>query len=200
MNVSQSWKGSHWRKLHFSCWKCPALRVDTFLSPCKRFRPCFGIPNMLPLQGDNKKMEDAKFYLSLPGTKAEMEEKELQASKALANFTPTKDSTKDSFQIATLICSTKLTQNGRRDDLSDTSIGFSLWFPWISLLALGHWTLCGAVFWGAVLGSLDSALSSSWTPLSCPMMLIIRGGHWSWQRNVSLLPKQVWPRAGRVSH
>ena len=84
---------------------------------------------MLPLQGDNKKMEDAKFYLSLPGTKAEMEEKELQASKALANFTPTKDSTKDSFQIATLICSTKLTQNGRRDDLSDTSIGFSLWFP-----------------------------------------------------------------------
>lgn len=116
MNVSQSWKGSHWRKLHFSCWKCPALRVDTFLSPCKRFRPCFGIPNMLPLQGDNKKMEDAKFYLSLPGTKAEMEEKELQASKALANFTPTKDSTKDSFQIATLICSTKLTQNGRRDE------------------------------------------------------------------------------------
>uniref|UniRef100_A0A4X1VFH4 DOCKER domain-containing protein n=1 Tax=Sus scrofa TaxID=9823 RepID=A0A4X1VFH4_PIG len=85
--------------------------VDTFLSPRKRFCPCFGIPNMLPLQGDNKKMEDAKFYLSLPGTKAEMEEKELQASKALANFTPTKDSTKDSFQIATLICSTKLTQN-----------------------------------------------------------------------------------------
>ncbi|KAB0392592.1 hypothetical protein E2I00_017734, partial [Balaenoptera physalus] len=62
-------------------------------------------------KGDNKKMEDAKFYLTLPGTKVEMEEKELQASKSLANFTPNKDSTKDSFQIATLICSTKLTQN-----------------------------------------------------------------------------------------
>lgn len=68
---------------------------------------------MLPFQGDNKKMEDAKFYLTLPGTKAEMEEKELQASKTQANFAPTKESTKDSFQIATLICSTKLTQNGR---------------------------------------------------------------------------------------
>ncbi|KAK2093848.1 Dedicator of cytokinesis protein 5 [Saguinus oedipus] len=61
--------------------------------------------------GDNKKMEDAKFYLTLPGTKMEMEEKELQASKNLVTFTPSKDSTKDSFQIATLICSTKLTQN-----------------------------------------------------------------------------------------
>lgn len=74
---------------------------------------------MLPLQGDNKKMEDAKFYLTLPGTKVEMEEKELQASKTPANFTPNKDSTKDSFQIATLICSTKLTQNGRCADLAD---------------------------------------------------------------------------------
>lgn len=67
----------------------------------------------MPFQGDNKKMEDAKFYLTLPGTKAEMEEKELQASRTQASFAPTKESTKDSFQIATLICSTKLTQNGR---------------------------------------------------------------------------------------
>lgn len=67
-------------------------------------------------QGDNKKMEDAKCYLTLPCTKTEMEEKEAPSGKnlhPLANFTPTKDSTKDSFQIATLICSTKLTQNGR---------------------------------------------------------------------------------------
>ena len=67
-------------------------------------------------QGDNKKMEDAKCYLTLPYTKVEMEEKETPSGKSLhhlANFTPNKDSTKDSFQIATLICSTKLTQNGR---------------------------------------------------------------------------------------
>lgn len=84
---------------------------------------------MLPFQGDNKKMEDAKFYLTLPGTKLEMEEKELQAPKTLANLTPTKDSTKDSFQIATLICSTKLTQNGKCGDHSDTSMSFLLGPP-----------------------------------------------------------------------
>lgn len=70
-----------------------------------------GRHDLVVYKGDNKKMEDAKFYLNLPGTKLEMEEKELQASKTLANFIPSKESTKDSFQIATLICSTKLTQN-----------------------------------------------------------------------------------------
>ncbi|XP_005210349.1 dedicator of cytokinesis protein 5 isoform X1 [Bos taurus] len=70
-----------------------------------------GRHDLVVYKGDNKKMEDAKFYLTLPGTKVEMEEKELQASKNSANFAPAKDSTKDSFQIATLICSTKLTQN-----------------------------------------------------------------------------------------
>ncbi|GAB5570216.1 dedicator of cytokinesis protein 5 isoform X1 [Prionailurus iriomotensis] len=72
-----------------------------------------GRHDLVVYKGDNKKMEDAKLYLTLPGTKVEMEEKELQASKTLANFAPTKDSTKDSFQIATLICSTKLTQNAK---------------------------------------------------------------------------------------
>lgn len=67
-------------------------------------------------QGENKKMEDAKFYLTLPATKEEMEDWEiLPAKQPAAIFTPTKDSTKDSFQIATLICSTKLTQNGKFD-------------------------------------------------------------------------------------
>ncbi|XP_070924580.1 dedicator of cytokinesis protein 5 isoform X4 [Macaca nemestrina] len=70
-----------------------------------------GRHDLVVYKGDNKKMEDAKFYLTLPGTKMEMEEKELQASKNLVTFTPSKDNTKDSFQIATLICSTKLTQN-----------------------------------------------------------------------------------------
>uniref|UniRef100_A0A8C4WLL0 Dedicator of cytokinesis 5 n=1 Tax=Gopherus evgoodei TaxID=1825980 RepID=A0A8C4WLL0_9SAUR len=72
-----------------------------------------GKHNLVIYKGDNKKMEDAKFYLTLPGTKVE-EEKDSPPGKNLhhlANFTPTKDSTKDSFQIGTLICSTKLTQN-----------------------------------------------------------------------------------------
>ena len=73
-----------------------------------------GKHNLIIYKGDNKKMEDAKCYLTLPYTKVEMEEKETPSGKSLhhlANFTPNKDSTKDSFQIATLICSTKLTQN-----------------------------------------------------------------------------------------
>uniref|UniRef100_A0A803YG23 Dedicator of cytokinesis 5 n=1 Tax=Meleagris gallopavo TaxID=9103 RepID=A0A803YG23_MELGA len=73
-----------------------------------------GKHNLIIYKGDNKKMEDAKCYLTLPYTKVEMEEKETPSGKSLhhlANFTPSKDSTKDSFQIATLICSTKLTQN-----------------------------------------------------------------------------------------
>uniref|UniRef100_A0A4X2JXC8 Dedicator of cytokinesis 5 n=2 Tax=Vombatus ursinus TaxID=29139 RepID=A0A4X2JXC8_VOMUR len=72
-----------------------------------------GRHNLVVYKGDNKKMEDAKFYLTLPSTKIEMEDKDFSPGKNthLANFTPTKDSTKDSFQIATLICSTKLTQN-----------------------------------------------------------------------------------------
>ncbi|KAM6220202.1 dedicator of cytokinesis protein 5 [Rhynchocyon petersi] len=70
-----------------------------------------GRHDLVIYKGDNKKMEDAKFYLTFPGTKVELDEKELQASKNSASYTPTKDSTKDSFQIATLICSTKLTQN-----------------------------------------------------------------------------------------
>ncbi|NWR19558.1 DOCK5 protein, partial [Emberiza fucata] len=73
-----------------------------------------GKHNLIVYKGDNKKMEDAKSYLTLPCTKTEVEEKEAPSGKnlhSLANFTPTKDSTKDSFQIATVICSTKLTQN-----------------------------------------------------------------------------------------
>ncbi|NXV03625.1 DOCK5 protein, partial [Cettia cetti] len=73
-----------------------------------------GKHNLIVYKGDNKKMEDARSYLTLPCTKTEMEEKEAPSGKnlhPLANFTPSKDSTKDSFQIATVICSTKLTQN-----------------------------------------------------------------------------------------
>uniref|UniRef100_A0A3B5AFA0 Dedicator of cytokinesis 5 n=1 Tax=Stegastes partitus TaxID=144197 RepID=A0A3B5AFA0_9TELE len=59
---------------------------------------------------DVKKAEDAKVYLTLPATWAEVEEKEKQMGKQFhhSGVIPV---TKDSFQIATLTCSTKLTQN-----------------------------------------------------------------------------------------
>jgi len=77
---------------------------------------CFkhAVPLQVPLlflQVDMKKTDDAKTYLTLPGSYAEVEEKERQTGKSFhhAGLIPT---TKDSFQIATLTCSTKLTQNG----------------------------------------------------------------------------------------
>ncbi|KAM9743108.1 dedicator of cytokinesis protein 5 isoform 1-T1 [Menidia menidia] len=59
---------------------------------------------------DIKKVEDAKVYLTLPATWAEVEEKEKQTGKQFqhSGAIPV---TKDSFQIAMLTCSTKLTQN-----------------------------------------------------------------------------------------
>ncbi|XP_057244195.1 dedicator of cytokinesis protein 5-like [Malurus melanocephalus] len=80
-----------------------------------------GKHNLIVYKGDNKRMEEARSYLSLPCTKAELEEREKEAPVArnlpgLATFGPGKDSgrdsSRDSFQIATAICSTKLTQNG----------------------------------------------------------------------------------------
>uniref|UniRef100_A0A4W6F5C3 Dedicator of cytokinesis 5 n=1 Tax=Lates calcarifer TaxID=8187 RepID=A0A4W6F5C3_LATCA len=59
---------------------------------------------------DVKKAEDAKVYLTLPATWDEVEEKEKQTGKQFhhSGVIPV---TKDSFQIAMLTCSTKLTQN-----------------------------------------------------------------------------------------
>lgn len=58
-------------------------------------------------------MEDSSLYLNLPATKLELEEKGYattgKSTQNLGNCTISKDS----FQIATLVCSTKLTQNGK---------------------------------------------------------------------------------------
>uniref|UniRef100_A0A672U2Z5 Dedicator of cytokinesis 1 n=1 Tax=Strigops habroptila TaxID=2489341 RepID=A0A672U2Z5_STRHB len=59
----------------------------------------------------SKKLEDASTYLSLPSTKIELEEKGHSATgKSMQNLGSCTIS-KDSFQISTLVCSTKLTQN-----------------------------------------------------------------------------------------
>lgn len=62
-------------------------------------------------QTDTKKAEDANVYLGLPATWAEVEAAEKQTGKQFhhSGVVPV---TKDTFQIATLTCSTKLTQNG----------------------------------------------------------------------------------------
>lgn len=64
------------------------------------------------LQAEAKKLEDAATYLSLPSTKAELEEKGHSATGKSMQSLGSCTISKDSFQISTLVCSTKLTQNG----------------------------------------------------------------------------------------
>ncbi|XP_023199107.1 dedicator of cytokinesis protein 5 [Xiphophorus maculatus] len=61
-------------------------------------------------KADVKKADDAKVYLSQPATRAAVEQIQRQTGKPFhhSGVIPV---TKDSFQIATLTCSTKLTQN-----------------------------------------------------------------------------------------
>lgn len=129
-------------------------------------------------QGDNKKMEDAKCYLTLPCTKMEMEEKEAPSGKNLhhlANFTPSKDSTKDSFQIATLICSTKLTQNGRSWHHWDTNTCFIFEIKKVisaDFLVLQHmWAYC-FTFDLAASYINDSSIPASVLPIQTTEMFL----------------------------
>uniref|UniRef100_A0A674P4L1 Dedicator of cytokinesis 1 n=1 Tax=Takifugu rubripes TaxID=31033 RepID=A0A674P4L1_TAKRU len=70
-----------------------------------------GEHDLLVYKAEAKKLEDLSLYLNLPATKLEMEEKGYSATgKSIQNLTNCTIS-KDSFQISTLVCSTKLTQN-----------------------------------------------------------------------------------------
>uniref|UniRef100_A0A3Q3WAR4 Uncharacterized protein n=1 Tax=Mola mola TaxID=94237 RepID=A0A3Q3WAR4_MOLML len=80
-----------------------------------------GRHELIVYKADMKKAEDAKVYLSLPATWVEVEDKERQTGKQFhhSGVIPV---TKDSFQIATLTCSTKLTQNGTTSCLLSTAL------------------------------------------------------------------------------
>ncbi|ROI82012.1 Dedicator of cytokinesis protein 1 [Anabarilius grahami] len=69
-----------------------------------------GEHDLIVYKAEAKKLEDSTMYLSLASTKPEMEERNPSSGKNtqnLGSFTISKDS----FQISTLVCSTKLTQN-----------------------------------------------------------------------------------------
>lgn len=83
-------------------------------------------------QAEAKKLEESSLYLNLPATKLELEEKGYSTTgkntQNLGNCTISKDS----FQISTLVCSTKLTQNGNH---FYTLISICVFFAFVCLLS-----------------------------------------------------------------
>ncbi|XP_043540106.1 dedicator of cytokinesis protein 5-like [Chiloscyllium plagiosum] len=71
-----------------------------------------GKHDLIIYKGDTRKMEDPKCYLMQPATREEQEARESQVGKGVHHSAPM-SAIKDSFQIAVLVCSTKLTQNGK---------------------------------------------------------------------------------------
>uniref|UniRef100_A0A8C1XT54 Dedicator of cytokinesis 1 n=1 Tax=Cyprinus carpio TaxID=7962 RepID=A0A8C1XT54_CYPCA len=69
-----------------------------------------GEHDLIVYKAEAKKLEDSSMYLSLASTKPEMEERNPSSGKNTQNLGSFSVS-KDSFQILTLVCSTKLTQN-----------------------------------------------------------------------------------------
>ncbi|XP_058882191.1 dedicator of cytokinesis protein 1 isoform X1 [Acipenser ruthenus] len=70
-----------------------------------------GEHDLIVYKAETKKLEDSSIYLNLPATKLELEEKGYASTgKSMQNLGSCTIS-RDSFQISTLVCSTKLTQN-----------------------------------------------------------------------------------------
>uniref|UniRef100_A0A8C2XR76 Dedicator of cytokinesis 1 n=1 Tax=Cyclopterus lumpus TaxID=8103 RepID=A0A8C2XR76_CYCLU len=70
-----------------------------------------GEHDLIVYKAEAKKLEDSSLYLCLPATKLELEEKGYSTTGKNSQNLGNCSISKDSFQISTLVCSTKLTQN-----------------------------------------------------------------------------------------
>lgn len=104
------------------------LKIPLF----RHIGPASNIDHSLSVQGDSKRMEDVNCYLSLHSTRHHHNDPHRssgglsRSSSSVSGGGGLSVSSRDSFTISTLVCSTKLTQNGRFEMVSGLCHRFSI--------------------------------------------------------------------------